>query len=352
MIKSTYWDVFQTRSMTRRLTKEERTELTRRHKVERDKRICDRIKAVLACDDGYSYSEIAKILLLDDATIRRHIEAYFLSHKLKPENGGSQSYLSETESTQLKIHLQEVTYLYVKDICAYVKETFGKSYSISGMTKWLKKNRFCYKKPHGVPAKADEEKQKAFIDYYQSIKSSLTEGEVIYFADSTHPQHQTRLAYGWIARGVRKAEKMTACQKRVNLIGAINLNGHHIEYRQVDWVNAESLKVFLTQLMDANTDAKKIHLFWDNAGYHKSGEIKGFLKDTKIQLHYLPPYSPNLNPIERLWKIMHERVTYNRYYAKFSDFTEGILNFFLNLDQLKTVLHSRINDEFQKLNSA
>ena len=338
--------------MGRKLAPQERANLIIQHKKERDKRVCDRIKAVLDYDDGYSYSEIGRLLLLDDETIRRHIAAYFTTHQLKPENGGSTSYLTESETSLLKAHLDEKTYLYVKDICEYVRKTFNKLYSISGMTKWLAANDFRYKKPHGVPAKADEEKQKLFIDYYQSLKSELKENDVIYFADSTHPQHQTRLAYGWIAKGIRKAEKMTACQKRVNLIGAINLDGHHIEYKKVDWVNGEHLKGFLNQLIAANPAAKKIHLFLDNAGYNKSKEIKDFVKNTVINLHYLPPYSPNLNPIERLWKIMHENVTYNRYYSRLSDFTEGILNFFNNLQQFMPVIQSRINDNFQKLDFA
>ena len=70
--------------MERRLTAQERADLQRRHKKERDGRIRDRIKAVLAYDDGYTYSEIARILLLDDETIRRHIEAYFSKNKLRP----------------------------------------------------------------------------------------------------------------------------------------------------------------------------------------------------------------------------------------------------------------------------
>ncbi len=63
--------------MEQKLTAQERAELQIRHKKERDKRVCDRIKAVLAYDDGYSYCEISRILLLDDATIRRHIDDYF-----------------------------------------------------------------------------------------------------------------------------------------------------------------------------------------------------------------------------------------------------------------------------------
>jgi len=338
--------------MGRRLSTQERTDLQRRHRKERDGRVRDRIKAVLAYDDGYSYSEISRILLLDDETIRRHVEAYFTKHKLKPDNGGSSGYLNESQIAHLKEHLRETTYLYVKDICAYVKKTFSKSYTVSGMTKWLQSNNFRYKKPHGVPAKADAQKQEAFIEYYELLKASLEEDEVIYFADSSHPQHQTKLAYAWIEKGVRKAEKMTACQKRVNLIGAINLDGHHVESRHVDWVNAESIKAFLNQLISANSSAKVIHLIWDNAGYHRSKEIVSFVRDTKIKLHYLPPYSPNLNPIERLWKIMHEQVTYNHYYPKLADFTEGILSFFTNIEKYKSVMQTRITDNFQRLTFA
>ena len=125
-----------------------------------------RRKAVLAYDDGYSYAEIAKILLLDDETIRRHVTDYFCKEKLKPENGGSNSHLNAKESLRVKTHLEENTYFYVKDICAYVKKEFNKEYSISGMTKWLHEQGFCYKKPHGVPAKADKKAQGKFMENY------------------------------------------------------------------------------------------------------------------------------------------------------------------------------------------
>jgi transposase len=120
----------------------------------------------------------------------------------------------------------------------------------------------------------------------------------------------------------------------------------------VDWVNTESVQQFFIQLMEANPTAKKIHLILDNAGYHKSKALVDFVKNTNIMLHYLPPYSPNLNPIERLWKIIHERVTYNRYYAKFIDFTEDILNFFNNIHVYVNTIKSRINDNFQRLTFA
>lgn len=143
-----------------KLSDKQRQDLIQRHRKERDGRVRDRIKAVLAYDDGYSYTEIARILLLDDETIRRHIDDYQQENKLSTNNGGSRGKLTDSESCELIEHLAEITYLYVKDICHYVKEGYQKKYSISGMTKWLQGNGFSYKKPHPVPAKADQEQQK------------------------------------------------------------------------------------------------------------------------------------------------------------------------------------------------
>ena len=337
--------------MERKLSAKERQDLIARHRKERDGKIRDRIKAVLAYDDGYSYSEIARLLLLDDETIRRHIKDYFDKNKLAPENGGSESYLNEAESLKLKAHLSEVTYLYVKDICAFVKDTFKKSYSISGMTKWLHANGFRYKKPHSVPAKANKEAQEEFIKFYEKLKKKAETEEPIYFADSVHPQHQTHLAYGWILEGERKGMPTTASQKRLSFIGGICLDGHKFFYQQATEVNAESIASFLVELRKRHPEKCVIHLIWDNAGYHRDEAIQAFAEGLAIKLHYLPPYSPNLNPIERLWKLMHEHVTYNTYYETFAEFTEATIEFLKSIGRKKIILRSRITDNFHTLHS-
>ena len=337
--------------MNNKLSMEIRTQLMLQHRKERDGKVRDRIKAVLAYDDGYSYSEISRILLLDDETIRRHIDDYLREHKLSIDSGGNYNKFSELESQQLIDHLTEVTYLYVKDICNYVKKTFGKTYSISGMTKWLHNNGFKHKKPHAVPAKANLEQQQAFIEAYQKLKAEAGDKEPIYFADSVHPQHQTKLTYGWILSGVRKAIATNAKQYRLNIMGGICLNGHRIITEQAEKLDADAIATFLVKLRNAHPGKHFIHLMLDNAGYHKDKNVQQFAENLGIKLHYLPPYSPNLNPIERLWKILHEHVTYNKYYAKFIDFTEAITKFFRNIGKKKRLLRSRINDNFHLLDS-
>ncbi len=111
------------------LSDDELAQLRAQHKRERDKRICDRIKAVLLCDKDWSIAAIVEALLLSEAAIHAHIIEYRESKKLKPENGGSVEKLSPLQSEQLRKHLQCHTYLYVKDIIAYVQSTWLVIYS-------------------------------------------------------------------------------------------------------------------------------------------------------------------------------------------------------------------------------
>jgi len=333
--------------MIRKLTTEERRLLIHRHRRERNRKVCDRIKAVLMYDDGYSYSEIARVLLIDDETVRRHLMDYFKKNKLKGESGGSDSQLTRTQAKELQAHLHEKTYSYVKDICAYVLDQYGVKYSQSGMTNWLKRNGFRYKKPQPVPGKVDPEKQQQFAVYYEHLKSQATDKTPIYFVDSVHPQHQTKLSYGWIKRGFRKNIATTGKQKRLNFMGGLCLSGYKLIIQKSEKVDAQSIKRFLSKMRSKNKGAHEIHVVWDNAGYHRSKDVQAYAVSLNIKLHYLPPYSPNLNPIERLWKLMHEYVSYNRYYEKFADFMEETLSFFRNIGRKKRLLRARISDKFQ-----
>ena len=94
------------------LTVQERNNLKIQHRRERDKRVCDRIKAVLLFDDEWDYKEIAHVLLLSEDSVKQHIQEYQESQKLKPENGGSCGKLNAEQTALLVQHLQYHTYLY------------------------------------------------------------------------------------------------------------------------------------------------------------------------------------------------------------------------------------------------
>src|SRR5215472_13401858 len=103
---------------------------------------------------------------------------------------------------------------------------------------------------------------------------------------------------------------------------------------------------FLKKLENSSS-AKTIYVIMDNARANKNKKIEEFLKTSKIKIRYLPPYSPNLNPIERLWKLMREKKIYNRYYESSVTFFQEIRSFFK--DEVPKMAHTwsaRINDNF------
>ena len=337
------------------LSGQERVQLRLQHKKERDGRIRDRIKAVLLSDEGWSSQQIARALLISDQSVRDHIEDYKTSNKLKPESGGSLEKLSLKQSEQLEVHLQEHTYLYVRDIVEYVKVTFGICYTVAGLRTWLQRHGFAYKKPAVVPGKADQEQQKKWLTEYEKLRQGLSSDETICFIDGVHPTHNVQPAYGWIKKGIRKEIPGNTGRSRLNLSGVIDVINHNVLIQEDQTLNSGSTIEFFRKIEKSYPDKEKIHVFCDNAPYYRNKNVREFLKTSKIVLHFLPPYSPNLNPIERLWKWMKERVIYNIYYEHFEDFKAAVVGFFEVLPRftvesaLGQELRSRVRDKFRPI---
>jgi transposase len=337
------------------LTDKERDRLKIHHRAERDGRIRDRIKAVLLRDKGWSYQQIANALLVSEDGIRNHIQDYQSARKLKPENGGSKSALSRQQSKFLLKHLEGNTYLHVKSIVRYIELKWSVQYSVAGLTQWLKRNGFSYKKPKLVPGKADRELQEEWIKQYQSMKVNLPENETICFMDGVHPSHNVQLGYGWIRKGTEKLIPSNTGRSRLNLTGAIDIISHTVVIQEDPMLNAEATVRFFHKL-ELNQPAKaKIHVFCDNARYYRNRSVTKYLETSRIELHFLPPYSPNLNPIERLWKWMKEVVIYNTYYEEFCDFRSAVFGFFKALSgldpgsELGHSFRTRIRDKFRAM---
>jgi transposase len=336
--------------MSNFLSEQEVLDLRTQHRKEKDGRSRDRIKAVLLSNKGWSYKQISEALFLDEDTVSRHVSEYRESKKLRIVTGGSESKLSFTQASELQLHLSSHTYVKVSEICDYVKEKYSIEYTISGMTSWLKSNDFSFIKPHGVPAKADPEKQKQFIAEYKKLKEETPANEPILFGDAVHPTMATKTTYGWIKKGTRKLIKTTASRTRVNIVGAINLSTMDvIEKSNFRTVNSEAMKEFFDVLREKypKSEYLKIHLILDNSSYNTSEDTKKYAKERGIVLHFLPTYSPNLNPIERLWKVLNEYERNNKFFHVPREFREAIKNFFqVTWIAIADKMKSRINDNF------
>ena len=330
------------------LSAEERTGLLASHRRERDRRVADRIKAVLLRDDGMSYGEIARVLFLTDEGVRQQIDDYLKRNgKLQPENGGSQARLSDEQAKMLEAHLEEKIHVRTRDIVDYVFETFGVRYSVRGLTAWLQQHGFTYHKPVGVPAKANGEAQKQWIAWYEKLKKSLRDNEKILFMDGVHPTHAVRFACGWIKKGVRKEIPTNGSQKRVNILGALDLEDMAIHRQEYDTIDADAIIAFLSYLL-ACMPKLVLHIILDQARYHTCAAVKTWAaQNPRIQLHFLPAYSPNLNAIEPAWKIMHENTVNNAYSPTFKIFTEKIRAFFDTFPKNAPLWIDRLTDNFR-----
>ncbi len=331
-----------------------KTALEQRHKKARDGHERDRIKAVLLCSEGWSTKLISQALRKEQTTIARHLNDFNNKQKLSPENGGSQGYLNEEQTQQLIDHLSEHTYFHQHEIVAYIKKTFSVSYTLPGLNKWLHQHDFSYKQPKAVPHKFDEAKQAGFIDMYTQLKQTLGEDEPLLFMDAVHPTQATKITAGWIKKGTDKPIKTTGSRTRLNVIGAIQL-GHLSKavIKHTEKVNKETTIEFLHQIRTQYRASHTIHLVLDGAGYHKAKEVIYEAKKLNITLHTLPPYSPNLNPIERLWKVMNHHARNNQYFATAKEFRQKIEQFFTTtLPDIADSLKTTINDNFQRLKSA
>ena len=331
-----------------KLNPEKVHELKAQHKKEQNGRNRDRIKAVLLINAGYSYERTAEILLLDDSTIRRHIEEYLASKKLLNNNKGSKSKLNKVQANQLITYLQTNVFMDVKPIIAYIVTKYNICYSHSGMVTWLNEHNFTYKKPHSVPSRFNENKQEDFIKLLNKLRDTQ---EPLYFLDAVHPEHQSRPAYGWIYKGSNVAILTTATQKRVHIFGALSYPSNKLITIEDTTINSQSVIAILEQLKFKHPPGAIINCVLDNAKYQKSSVIQEYLiYNRNIKLYYLPAYSPNLNLIERVWKFMHEHVTNNEYYQHFDNFRYSIIAFLKNIDQYKDELKSLLTFKFQKLN--
>jgi len=330
------------------LSEEQKKDLELHHRYEGDRRVADRIKAVLLKQEGWTNKAIAQALRIHEETVREHLTDWTSDEKLKPENGGSYSKLNAWQTRMLESHLEEITYTKVIDICAYVETTMRVHYTVSGMTKWLKEHDFSYKCPKTVPARADTAKQEEFIEKYLGLVSDTPANEPILFMDSAHPTMATKVVCGWIKKGVDKPIAQTASRTRVNVMGAIELASMNVVSCRPEYVNTETTVAFFDQLKSAYPNAPKIHIILDQSGYHKSQLVRDKALEKSIELHYLPPYSPNLNPIERLWKVMNEKCRNNKFFSSAKEFRDAISEFFeTTIPNIAQSLRGRINDNFQ-----
>ena len=295
-------------------------------------RLTRRANALLLLDDGMSCQEIAKVLYLDDDTIRYWYELYNEKGLIWLADFGYKGRACELTAAQqdaLKSWVAQSLPQTTTVVGEWIEKSYGVSYSRSALIKLLRRNDMEYRKPELVPPKLDPVKQQAFIDGYEKLLNTLGDDEAVVFADAVHPTHAVRPAGCWAPKDTKIAIAGTSGRQRLNLHGAVDLETGATHMIEVTTVDAVSTIALLMAIVTMYPTKRLIHVFLDNARYHHAILVQEWLArhGSRIKLHFIPIYCPHLNPIERLWGLMHRHVTHNRCHATYNDFCRSVLHF-------------------------
>ncbi len=182
---------------------------------------------------------------------------------------------------------------------------------------------------------------------YQHSQQTRSESDVFVFADAVHFLHNVHATCWWARKGVRPTFCANAGRNRYSVLGGYCAqDGSYVGVSTVGTVNAQTVCEWIEWLEASYPQAERITVYVDNARYFHARLVKAYLVGKRVRFVYLPPYSPNLNLIERLWKFCKKTVLC-RFYQTFAAFMEAIDAFFDHLDDYWQELDSLMTDNFE-----
>src|ERR1700722_12758655 len=296
-------------------------------------RLARRANALVLLDKGMSCQSIAEVLLLDGDTIRTW-------YQLDQDDGieglasfghdGGTCRLTVEQQDKLKVWIGQTLPRSTRAVGAWIAAECGIEYQTrSGMLALLHRLGMEHRKPKAISRKLDPAKQAAFIKAYEALMNQLSADEAVIFADVVHPTHAVRPVGCWAPKEVPVAVEQSSGRDRLNIHGAIDLETGQTVMRDVLVVDALSTIMLLTAIEAMYPDMRLIHVFLDIARYHHAKLVQAWLAEPgrRIKCHFIPAYCPHLNPIERLWGLMHKHVTHDQCHASFRDFSTTALTF-------------------------
>jgi len=288
---------------------------------------------------GYSSSEISKILDRHPNSITNDIKCCISEGiaGLKRVNYGTNKSALESFSKSICDDFKINPPHSIKEAQFRIEQLTGIRRSERRIAAFMKRIGMKRLKTSHIPAKVDTEEQKQWLeDQWEPVYELAKQGKVhLFFIDAVHFLYAPFLCFLWCFQ--RVFVKAPAGRKRVNILGALNAITKKVHFKSTDdTVNKQTIVDFLYQLRIYYHDMKPIYIVLDNARYHHAKIVRELAEKLNIKLLYLPPYSPNLNIIERLWKFLKKKCLYGRYYDSFEKFKLEITN------QLEKINNSNI----------
>jgi transposase len=337
------------------LTPQQRRELHRRRKGTLDRRVYQRLTAVLTVAEDNSREEVAHLLGIGLTQLGEWLRVYRnkgLDALCTLHYQGDPGKLTAQQVDQLKEKVGTGCFRNADQIRQWLQDTFAVSYKRSGVKDLLKRIGVSYHKVTGFLWKADPDKQKEFVRKHERQKSRAQRAGATtrrYYVDACHPIWGLDLVFScWLLVGQRFLVGMGSGRKRLNILGAYCPDDQeYLDLRLTrDNINGEQFVNLLRLLRERHPEVKQFILYLDNAKYYDKPVVQEWLqRHPEFHLEPVPPYSPNLNLIERLWKFLRQKAL-TRWHKTFEAMQEAVSEVLDHLEQYRTELSTLLVENF------
>ena len=169
-------------------------------------------------------------------------------------------------------------------------------------------------------------------------KKAAEEGAIVVFEDEVCFQQEGTIHQSWARRGIGFIVKHHPCKRRSKFFGALSLEENPgFIYSKTEKFNSRTFESFLLEIINS---FGKVFLVLDNVMYHKAKRLGPFLEANKdrLQLFHLPPYSPELNIVELVWRETKKNASHNRYFPTRKGLTRAVVSRFRFYQKTPSVL--------------
>jgi transposase len=225
-----------------------------------------------------------------------------------------------------------------------VRERFGRLCCRETIRAVLHRLKLSWKKAKKLLGRADPERRQAFIEQLQGVLDGAQRDQhLVVYVDEAHIHLDADLGYGWAERGERVwvASSSPGLSARVSFYGLYLSNEGQVRLWPFPRANGDHTIAVLRRLRAAFPDEALIVL-WDGAPYHRAKAVQEAATTLGIELMPLPGYSPDLMPVEALWRWLREDVTYHHCHASAEDLTRRVADFEARLNRDPFVIADRL----------
>ena len=293
------------------LTAEQRRHIEQLRRAERDVRIWKRLSAVLWSADGEARCDVAELLDVSERRVGEWLRIHRnrgLDELRTLHQAGDPGDLSQQQPGRLRAEVATGVFRNARQVLTWVSRQFGVEYSESVIKALLRRIGASYHKTTGFLWKADPDRQEEFLGRHARQKAEAGPDTRRYYVDACRPVWGLEcLCCCWLLVGQRFLVGVGDGRRRLSILGAYCPDDQeYLDVRLADGtIDGDRFVELLERLRAAHPQTRRFLLYLDNARYYKGGVVRKWLEaHPEFRLEPLPPYSPNLNLIERLWRFL------------------------------------------------